>query len=62
MNNCSHFDHKVSIHALREEGDVLRVIRDVRNAGVSIHALREEGDPAQIRLFPSLRSFYPRPP
>ena len=34
----------ISIHALREEGDLLRSVRqDVRN-DISIHALREEGD------------------
>ena len=33
----------ISIHALREEGDLEGVARDVR-ANISIHALREEGD------------------
>ena len=40
------FDHiiKISIHALREEGD-LRIRRGKRSGGnISIHALREEGD------------------
>ena len=33
----------ISIHALREEGDIFR--QNIRNARViSIHALREEGD------------------
>ena len=35
---------KISIHALREEGD--RATTSPRsNHGISIHALREEGDP-----------------
>ena len=39
------FDHiiKISIHALREEGD--KVYRETMNRFyISIHALREEGD------------------
>ena len=34
----------ISIHALREEGD-LRDPRCHHRSGISIHALREEGDP-----------------
>ena len=34
----------ISIHALREEGDVYRQDRGYRRSGISIHALREEGD------------------
>ena len=34
---------QISIHALREEGDVLRN-RTLQTALISIHALREEGD------------------
>ena len=34
----------ISIHALREEGDVLRSRRSVSGFAISIHALREEGD------------------
>ena len=34
----------ISIHALREEGDVLH-IHLIAVLGISIHALREEGDP-----------------
>ena len=33
----------ISIHALREEGDVPRAAAG-RQSGISIHALREEGD------------------
>ena len=52
---------KISIHALREEGD--RATTSPRsNHGISIHALREEGD----LLFPARgekrMDFYPRPP
>ena len=52
----------ISIHALREEGDLYpcRYIR--QGCAISIHALREEGDisPVMIPLF--LSNFYPRPP
>ena len=34
---------KISIHALREEGDFL-TISSRADFGISIHALREEGD------------------
>ena len=34
----------ISIHALREEGDVARTLNEVVGGGISIHALREEGD------------------
>ena len=33
----------ISIHALREEGDVILILLDVQHK-ISIHALREEGD------------------
>ena len=51
----------ISIHALREEGDLgaggplLRMV-------ISIHALREEGDGRFTGLTRSRRNFYPRPP
>ena len=35
---------KISIHALREEGDVKASVH-LQTAYISIHALREEGDP-----------------
>ena len=52
---------RISIHALREEGD-----RDRRQplprGRISIHALREEGDPyGAVRRDP-IDDFYPRPP
>ena len=37
---------RISIHALREEGD-LGVLVDDRVQHISIHALREEGDSCQ---------------
>ena len=54
--------NKISIHALREEGDRETAAAWPTEAGISIHALREEGD-----LVLTLRSifvldFYPRPP
>ena len=51
----------ISIHALREEGDVFLAQR-VDVEAISIHALREEGDflPAAFRCTAS--NFYPRPP
>ena len=33
----------ISIHALREEGD-LKIYKDCKHTLISIHALREEGD------------------
>ena len=38
----------ISIHALREEGDV-RTLHLQAVPEISIHALREEGDPAFVR-------------
>ena len=38
---------KISIHALREEGDVQRFMQLRGVVGISIHALREEGDQGQ---------------
>ena len=34
----------ISIHALREEGDLSALGLQVDDLGISIHALREEGD------------------
>ena len=47
---CSRSVMLISIHALREEGDVPRAAAG-RQSGISIHALREEGDlhPAPCR-------------
>ena len=52
---------EISIHALREEGDVI----DGNNAvsyEISIHALREEGDALLPSMTPKQAHFYPRPP
>ena len=52
---------RISIHALREEGDVHLSQREAEEA-ISIHALREEGDgdvsaQKEVDIY-----FYPRPP
>ena len=51
----------ISIHALREEGDVA-IIRPSLLIAISIHALREEGDTSLSHLFLTSTDFYPRPP
>ena len=51
----------ISIHALREEGDVQRQLERA-DWEISIHALREEGDPAQGSEQHGQMHFYPRPP
>ena len=51
----------ISIHALREEGDV-EAIKDVLELIISIHALREEGDNFDAFATLSTVYFYPRPP
>ena len=52
----------ISIHALREEGDVRRSSKKPMGSKISIHALREEGD-KECRMAASLLThFYPRPP
>ena len=38
----------ISIHALREEGDVATLLRIAKAQNISIHALREEGDASII--------------
>ena len=40
MKTC----HKISIHALREEGDMNDQLGHIQMLAISIHALREEGD------------------
>ena len=40
----------ISIHALREEGDVRRAAIVAEVEKISIHALREEGDAAETML------------
>ena len=51
----------ISIHALREEGD-LDAHAKRRSDSISIHALREEGDPASGIHPGGADDFYPRPP
>ena len=51
----------ISIHALREEGDLFGVAYNVLCA-ISIHALREEGDGPKFDFLGLLGNFYPRPP
>ena len=51
----------ISIHALREEGDVQHHA-NVFDLAISIHALREEGDVRSTALGCGFCYFYPRPP
>ena len=51
----------ISIHALREEGDVQHHA-NVFDLAISIHALREEGDTSKRRRSRTTCNFYPRPP
>ena len=44
VNVFFHRRAEISIHALREEGDVQRFMQLRGVVGISIHALREEGD------------------
>ena len=52
---------KISIHALREEGDDKTSLFE-RFQIISIHALREEGDESKHVASTVLGNFYPRPP
>ena len=53
----------ISIHALREEGDLGFILLSVGVRKISIHALREEGDRQEVRAPCKQRNyFYPRPP
>ena len=51
----------ISIHALREEGDIPRYF-DKKYEEISIHALREEGDTGKRSSNHETGNFYPRPP
>ena len=53
---------KISIHALREEGDWQSRKSPAGSREISIHALREEGDHSSEVLKPAAVNFYPRPP
>ena len=52
---------RISIHALREEGDATHGGLSVSRL-ISIHALREEGDNGIAVLPVTEMYFYPRPP
>ena len=52
---------RISIHALREEGDLYNH-RHAHCCQISIHALREEGDGFTQELVCEELNFYPRPP
>ena len=52
---------RISIHALREEGDIGSRPRKITLA-ISIHALREEGDMQRCPPGGLPGDFYPRPP
>ena len=54
--------YKISIHALREEGDEKQLYKRKNSPEISIHALREEGDMAVSSRWSVHRDFYPRPP
>ena len=61
---CDHyfpFD-RISIHALREEGDATQKTLHESDQMISIHALREEGDAEMQRRRAADVDFYPRPP
>ena len=47
---------QISIHALREEGDLVLCAIGVSSENISIHALREEGDRVRtlVRQHPSI--------
>ena len=53
--------YKISIHALREEGDDC-LFPQIRKDRISIHALREEGDSALLPACWACLYFNPRPP
>ena len=54
-------EQRISIHALREEGDA-RLLWLHSSTVISIHALREEGDGPFTRTATAGSDFYPRPP
>ena len=52
----------ISIHALREEGDLRHQRPCILLQQISIHALREEGDAVTNVNRTHVKDFYPRPP
>ena len=61
-SRCSSSLRKISIHALRVEGDLGTAMEKVNIKAISIHALRVEGDSRSSPITRSTRDFYPRPP
>ena len=61
-SRSAYLRRKISIHALREEGDEPRLLHHPLRQVISIHALREEGDLWTDNSFLMLLDFYPRPP
>ena len=59
---CEACGTDISIHALREEGDICCVAKVDFAFFISIHALREEGDQNRCSRQPARSYFYPRPP
>ena len=57
-----HHSGSISIHALREEGDLEADLKKDLAEEISIHALREEGDIWMCRETLPMVHFYPRPP
>ena len=57
----THSTVTISIHALREEGDVVTSTCPLVSH-ISIHALREEGDLDSTSPTRMCGNFYPRPP
>ena len=53
---------EISIHALREESDLIFNGFNGKNLGISIHALREESDKDYYRLYLYSSNFNPRSP
>ena len=53
---------EISIHALREEGDLKKTYEVHAKVTISIHALREEGDRTSTCKLCLTCNFYPRPP
>ncbi len=59
--NCIKIDSRISIHALRGEGDIVQGYR-FPNIIISIHALRGEGDVFSYIDSYFVKHFNPRPP
>ena len=61
QGKITHGSKRISIHALREEGDPIASSNPPVWV-ISIHALREEGDCGVSELVRRAGNFYPRPP